>query len=119
MIAVDASVLIAYLDSRDAHHHAAVALLAAATPPLLVHPVTAAEVLVAPTRCGLAEPVWADLTAIGVEVDTTTIDPMLLARLRVSSGCKMPDCCVLAVAITHGALIATFDERLAKHLPEC
>ena len=114
MIVVDASVLIAYLDPNDAHHAAAVEVLAAATPPLLVHSVTAAEVLVAPVRQGVADAVWADLSAIGVEVDDTLIDPLQLARLRVETGCKMPDCCVLATGVNHNLPIATFDERLRR-----
>ncbi|MDO8363288.1 MAG: PIN domain-containing protein [Actinomycetota bacterium] len=115
MIVVDASVLIAYLDPYDAHHSAAVELLANATPPLLLHPVTAAEVLVAPVRRRVAESVWADLVAIGVEVDHSPIDPLQLAQLRVETGCKMPDCCVLAVAAARAAAVVTFDERLARH----
>ena len=115
MIAVDASVLIAYLDPTDAHHDAAVQLLADATPPLLVHPLTAAEVLVAPLRHGVAERVWDTLKAIGVEVDDSHLDPWQLATLRVETGCKMPDCCVLATAATHDCAVATFDERLARH----
>ena len=114
MIVVDASVLIAYLDPNDAHHAAAVEVLAAAVPPLLVHPVTAAEVLVAAVRQGVADDVWADLVAIGVEVDDTPTDPMQLARLRVETGCKMPDCCVLACAAGRGIGVATFDERLRR-----
>ncbi|MGD9704381.1 MAG: type II toxin-antitoxin system VapC family toxin [Acidimicrobiia bacterium] len=115
MIVVDASVLIAYLDPNDVHHGNAVELLADASPPLLVHPVTAAEVLVAPVRRGIAESVWADLVAIGVEVDRSSIDPMQLAQLRVETGCRMPDCCVLAVAAGRHAAVATFDERLVRH----
>jgi predicted nucleic acid-binding protein len=115
MIVVDASVLIAYLDPNDAHHDAAVEMLGDATPPLVVHPVTAAEVLVSPVRHGIAESVWADLVAIGVEVDRSPIDPMQLARLHVETGCKMPDCCVLAVAAARAITVATFDERLARH----
>jgi predicted nucleic acid-binding protein len=115
MIAVDASVLIAYLDPADAHHAAAVDLLAEATPPLLVHPLTAAEVLVAPLRRAMADDVWATLTAIGVEVDDAPLDPWQLAELRVGTGLKMPDCCVLATAATHRCPVATFDDRLARH----
>lgn len=115
MIVVDASVFIAYLDPNDAHHSAAVELLADAAPPLVVHPVTAAEVLVAPVRRGIAESVWADLVAIGVEVDQSPIDPMQLAELRVATGRKMPDCCLLAVAAVRHAQVGTFDERLARY----
>ena len=115
MTVVDASVLIAFLDPNDAHHPAAVELLAAAVPPLVVHPITAAEVLVAPARNDVVDTVWADLTAIGVEIDSTPIDPLQLARLRVETGCKMPDCCVLASAAANRTGVATFDERLRRH----
>lgn len=101
MIVLDASVLIAYLDPHHAHHGAAVHLLEDTVPPLIVHPITAAEVLVAPTRSGLTDQVWADLVAIGVELDAAPIDPRALARLRSSTGYKMPDCCVIASARAH------------------
>jgi hypothetical protein len=81
--------------------------LVEATPPLLVHPVTAAEVLVAPMRHGLGEAVSADLVAIGVE-----IRPLGDGSDATLPGCKMPDCCVLAVAATRGVAVAGFDERV-------
>jgi predicted nucleic acid-binding protein len=93
---------------------AAVELLQDAAPPLIVHPVTAAEVLMAPVRQRIADQVWSDLVAIGVEVDDTPIDPLQLARLRTETGCKMPDCCVIASAVTHHGAVATFDERLTR-----
>ena len=115
MIVVDASVLIAFLDPNDAHHSDAVEILEDASPPLLVHPITAAEVLVAAVRNDVADAVWADLMTIGVELDDTPIDPLLLAKLRVKTGCKMPDCCVLASAATRNTAVATFDEQLPLH----
>ena len=115
MIVVDASVLIAFLDPHDVHHNAAVDILEEATPPLLVHPITAAEVLVAPVRLGVADAVWADLVAIGVQIDEAPIDPMQLAQLRARTGAKMPNCCVLACAANRMASVATFDQRLARH----
>ena len=114
MIVVDASVLIAFLEPSDVHHVAAVEMLADAAPPLAVHPVTAAAVLVSPLRNGVADAVWADLLAIGVELDDTPMDPLQLARLRVDTGCKLPDCCVLASEDAHGVPVATFDERLRR-----
>jgi predicted nucleic acid-binding protein len=114
MIVVDASVLIAYLDRADAHHTAAIELLADATPPLVVHPITLAEVLVAPTRQNSSDRAWAVLQAIGVELHTEAIDPFQLARLRVATGLRLPDCCVLVAAAHHGCAVATFDERLRK-----
>jgi predicted nucleic acid-binding protein len=115
MIVVDASVLIAFLDPNDANHRTAVAMLADTPPPLVVHPITAAEVLVAPVRLGLADAVWADLVAIGVEIDSTPIDPWQLARLRAETGCKMPHCCILATATTRQATVAAIDKRLGRH----
>ena len=115
MIVVDASVLIAFLDPNDAHHSVAVEILEDASPPLLVHPITAAEVLVAAVRNDVADAVWADLMAIGVEIDDTPIDPLLLANLRVKTGCKMPDCCVLSSAASRNTAVATFDEQLRWH----
>ena len=115
MIVVDASVLIAFLDANDAHHPAAVELLENAVPPLIVHPITAAEVLVAPARQGIADQVWSDLVAIGVQIDNTPIEPLQLAKLRVETGCKIPDCCVIAAAGALHVTVATFDERLRKH----
>ena len=84
------------------------------TPPLIVHPITAAEVLVAPVRRGIAEQVWADLVAIGVEVDGAPIDPLRLARLRAETGGRMPDCCVIASVATYRTTAATFDDRLRR-----
>jgi predicted nucleic acid-binding protein len=114
VIILDASVIIAYLDPHDAHHEAAVEQLARASTPFIVHPITAAEVLVGPTTRGLADQVWHILVEIGVVVDDRPVDPHQLARIRHKTGCKLPDCCVLASAASHGALIATFDQKLAR-----
>lgn len=105
----------ACLDPDDAHHDAAAELLGLATPPLAVHSVAAAEVLVSPAPRGVAETVWDDLVAIGLEVDRSPIDPMQLARLRVETGGKLRDCYVLAVAAARAATVATFDRRLARY----
>ena len=55
LIVVDASVIIGFLDARDAHHRAAIAALGGPDADDLVLPVTAyAEVLVAPAQRGSA-----------------------------------------------------------------
>jgi len=36
-----------------------------------------------------------------------------LAELRAASGLKLPDCCVLDIAISNHASLATFDDALA------
>ncbi len=114
MIVVDASVLIAYLDRADAHHAMAIDVLSHAVTPLVAHPITLAEVLVAPTRNGTADAAWNVLSAIGVEVHAQPIDPIVLASVRVRTGLRMPDCCVVAAARELRCTVATFDERLRR-----
>jgi predicted nucleic acid-binding protein len=118
VIILDASVIIAYLDPNDIHHDEAVEELARASTPFIVHPLTAAEVLVGPTARGLADEVWHTLVEIGVVVDDVPVDPHQLARIRHVTGCKLPDCCVLASAMSHSARIVTFDQRLARAAQE-
>jgi toxin FitB len=115
VIAVDASVPIAWLDGADAHHEAATQLLLDhADVDLLLHPVTLAEVLVGPARTGKAELARDALRDAGFRVDVPDVDePMRVAQLRAQTGLKLPDCFVLDVARVHAASLATFDVRLA------
>jgi len=114
VIVLDASVLIAFLDSEDNHHVAAETLLAGAIDDDLgTNPLTLAEVLVVPARDGRLEPVQTALRDL--EVDELPFPPdtaVRLAQLRASTGLKMPDCCVLLAAEAAGATIASFDDRL-------
>lgn len=116
MIALDASVLIAHLTPRDVHHAAATGILLNASPgAMVVHPLTLAEVLVGGVRVGLGEAMRDDLHAAGIGVASRDAgEPLRLAELRVSSGLRLPDCCVLDVALDHRADLATFDDSLAK-----
>lgn len=116
MIVLDASVLIGFLFDQDPHHGTAVGLLrSAAAEPFGVSPVTLAVTLVVPTRLGrlsTAEQLFLD---IGVgEIAFPKDAAKQLARLRVDTGLKMPDCCVLLAALTSRATVATFDDRLAQ-----
>lgn len=115
MIALDASVLIAHLAPQDAHHASATAVLRDAAPGMLmVHMLTLAEVLVGGVRVGRGAVMREDLRAAGIVVAPTDADESLrLAELRASSGLKLPDCCVLDVAVRAGAALATFDGALA------
>lgn len=115
MIALDASVLIAHLDPADVHHVAATGILLDAAPgSMLVHTVTLAEVLVGAVKVGRGASLRDDLRAAGIEVAAHDADePLRLAELRAGSGLKLPDCCVLDVAIRHHASLATFDDTLA------
>lgn len=115
MIALDASVLIAHLNPADPHHRAATEVLLAGTPgEMLVHTITMAEVLVGGVRVGQGASMRDDIHAAGIAVASHDDDePLRLAELRASTGLKLPDCCVLGVAIRHQASLATFDNALA------
>lgn len=120
MIVADASVLIAYLDGADHHHGAAEELLARAVDDdLAVNPLTLAEVLVLPSRDGRLQPVLSALREL--EVNELAFPPdtaTRLAGLRVETGLRMPDCCVLLAAEVAGASVASFDDRLAQAAAE-
>ena len=115
MIVVDASVLIAHLDDRDALHDRAVeALLAVAEQPLGGSPLTLAEVLVGPARHGRLEAARSAIEELGVTSIPLREDaPARLAQLRVDSGLRLPDCCVLLAAEDADAVL-TFDDALAR-----
>jgi predicted nucleic acid-binding protein len=115
VIALDASVLIAYLNPVDAHHQAATRILLTGTPgEMLVHTITMAEVLVGGVRIGQGTAMRDDLRAAGIAVAPHDDGESLrLAELRAASGLKLPDCCVLDIALQHRANLATFDNSLA------
>jgi predicted nucleic acid-binding protein len=115
VIAIDASVLIAHLNPADPHHHAATHILLAAGPgQMLVHSITLAEVLVGGVRVGQGLSMRNDLYAAGIALAPSDDEEALrLAELRVATGLKLPDCCVLDVAIRNRAGLATFDKVLA------
>ncbi|MFT3886630.1 MAG: type II toxin-antitoxin system VapC family toxin [Arachnia sp.] len=114
VIALDAGVLIAVLDASDVHHTAAVALLTEnVDDELFIGPVTLAEILVRAAQQGREGELLADIEALDLHVVPLPDDAALrLARLRASSGAKMPDCCVLLTAEQTGSRLASFDERL-------
>lgn len=116
MIAVDASVLIAHLYPRDAHHATATRFLQeVANEPLVAHSLTVAEVLVGGVRVGRGQEMLADIQAVGIEAVTGDGgEPLRLAELRATTGLKLPDCCVLATALSNTAALATFDDTLGK-----
>jgi predicted nucleic acid-binding protein len=119
VIVVDASVLIAHLDERDAlHDRAEQALMRAADQPLGCSTVTLAEVLVGPARRGRLAVARAALGELDVaEIPFGDDAPVRLAGLRAETGLKLPDCCVLLAAQDAGAgSILTFDELLAREV---
>ncbi|WP_336922692.1 type II toxin-antitoxin system VapC family toxin [Aquipuribacter sp. SD81] len=114
MIVLDAKVLIAVLDTTDAHHERSVSLLLERSDESLsASTVTLAEVLVGAARAGRLEDGDSALRALGVrELPLPEGSASRLARLRADTRLKLPDCCVLLTAETHRAILATFDERL-------
>lgn len=116
MIVLDASVLIAYLDADDSLHEVAEGLLVRELDEdLVTSPLTLAEVLVVPVREGRLDPVLAALQDLEIaELPFPADAAVLLARLRSSTGLKMPDCCVLLTAEQVGARVASFDAQLRQ-----
>ncbi len=111
---LDASILLAYFDGRDAHTDAANAILQDADG-LAASVLTLAETLVGAHAAGRMQE---QLDALAdLEIRPQPIghsDAATLARLRSQTGLKMPDCCVLHAAQQLGAdAIATRDRPLA------
>jgi predicted nucleic acid-binding protein len=114
---LDASVLIAFFNSLDDHHAAALRILDdASADDLVLSYITLAEILVGPARSGDEQAALRALARLEVEEEALPGDGAVhLARLRATTGLKMPDCCVLLAAKTVNAhAIATFDSRLAR-----
>jgi toxin FitB len=117
VIVVDASVLIAHLEERDALHEQAIErLLATADETLSCSTLTLAEVFVGPARRGRLDDARAAIAALGIqEIPLASGAAGDLATLRADTGLKMPDCCVLLAARhARASGLLTFDERLAK-----
>jgi predicted nucleic acid-binding protein len=115
-VILDASVLIAHLDSNDPHHVRAMGLLEATGGHALgASAITLAETLVAPARAGRLADAEAALGRLGVqELALGENVPHRLARLRADLGRKLPDCCVLLAAQEHAGAVASFDSDLLK-----
>jgi predicted nucleic acid-binding protein len=117
VIVLDACVLVAFLNSADAHHaQARRLLLDSAGQERGASSLTIAEILVGPARAGRLDEARQALHALRISQLAMRPDaPPRLARLRADSGLKLPDCCVLLAAqdVTAQA-IATLDDRLAK-----
>jgi predicted nucleic acid-binding protein len=118
VIVLDASVLIAVLTPEDEHHRAALAVFVRAVgtaQDFVVNSVTLAEALVFPARQGLLAQQSAAIAELGVvEVPFPAGAAQTLARLRVDTGLKLPDCLVLLTALDQRGTLATFDDRLRR-----
>jgi predicted nucleic acid-binding protein len=120
VIVLDASVLIAYLDSEDAQHAQAESLLAREIDDdFAANPLTLAEVLVGPSRAGRLAAARTALRELEVIEQPFPADTAVrLALLRADTGLRMPDCCVLLAAQDAAARVAAFDDRLIRAAEE-
>ncbi|MCD2441453.1 type II toxin-antitoxin system VapC family toxin [Agromyces sp. SYSU K20354] len=116
MIVLDASVVIAHLAAGDAHHARATEFFREhAGDEFVVHTLTLTEILVGPMRVGRGADATRALASLGIgEWAPPAGSAARLAQLRVDSGLKLPDCCVLDVAVESRHPLATFDARLAE-----
>lgn len=116
MIVLDASVLIALLNAHDAHHQAAKEIFAQSfREELGVNSLTLAEVLVSPLRSGKPHVVQSALDDLEVRELLFPVGASIkLAALRVSTGMRMPDCCVVLAAEESQSSIASFDDQLTQ-----
>ncbi|HEY3828128.1 MAG TPA: PIN domain-containing protein [Solirubrobacteraceae bacterium] len=116
MIVLDASVLIAQFDARDAQHGRAMqALSTIAEEALGASTITLAEILVGPARAGRLEDARAALSDLAVDELPLPADAASkLAELRAQTDLRMPDCCVLLSAQQERASLLTFDDRMGK-----
>jgi len=118
-VALDADVLIGFLEPTDAQHDRAVELLASFLAPghrLYIGASVYAEALVRPLQLGRPEVVEDFLSAARVE-----IVPVDESVARVAAGLRaehrslrLPDALSLACALARGAALLTFDERLGR-----
>jgi predicted nucleic acid-binding protein len=117
VIILDTSVLIAHLDTNDAHHLRANQLLTEHVHAVFgTNVITRAEVLVGPAKHGRRRAIEEILDRLEIHTHGLPDDVAgQLAELRATTRLHLPDCCVLLTAESTGALqIATFDQKLAK-----
>jgi predicted nucleic acid-binding protein len=118
-VALDADVVIGFLDPSDAQHDRAVELLAvhlAAGDDVLIAATVYAEVIVQPLQHGTDAKVDEFLTAIDAQVvDVDRPLARAAARLRARhSSLRLPDAVALAAALAANAKLLTLDRRLKR-----
>lgn len=115
MTCLDASVVLALLNTEDAHHRVARSSVAQLPRPLVIHELTLAECLVRAVRAGRDRHVLDVLSDLcSITGSSGAQGAHRLAQLRARAGLPLPDCCALDAAIQRGTGLATFDVRLAR-----
>jgi predicted nucleic acid-binding protein len=118
-VALDADVVIAFLDPSDAQHQPAVEILGARLArgdDVLMAATVYAEVIVRPLQHGTDATVDEFLAAIGVNVvDVDRTLARRAAELRARHGAlRLPDALSLATALAHDAGFLTLDRALQR-----
>jgi predicted nucleic acid-binding protein len=118
-VALDADVLIAFLDASDAQHEAAIDALRprlATGQQILIAASVYAEILVRPLQRGSDHAVDAFVDAISATI--VPIDRSIARRAAQLRGAhralRLPDAISLATALVVGAEFVTLDRRLRK-----
>ncbi len=118
-VALDADVVIAFLDPADAQHHRAVEILGAhlaSGDDVLIAATVYAEVIVRPLQHGTDAKVDEFLAAIGayvIDVDRTFARQAAQLRAR-HSALRLPDALSLATALAHDAELLSLDRALRR-----
>ena len=118
-VALDADVLIAFLDASDAQHEAAVELLRprlGSGQQILIAASVYAEILVRPLQRGSDDAVEAFIDAVSATI--VPIDRVIARRAAHVRGAhralRLPDAISLATALVVGAEYVTLDRRLSN-----
>lgn len=116
MIVLDANVLVAFLTRDDVFHERVTRYLdMRAADELAVNALTLAESLVHPVRHGRVEEARRALTTLRLRTLAVVADDALpLARIRESTGLRLPDALVVHSAEQTGAELATADAPLVR-----
>ena len=118
-VALDADVIIAFLDAADDLHERAVGELRprlAVGDAIIIGASVYAEILVRPMRRGTDGAVDDFLDAIGatvIAIDRGLARRAALLRAR-HAGLRLPDALSLATALTVGVQLLTFDQQLRR-----
>ena len=111
---LDANIIIAAMDTNDAHHERVADFLKNTTDDLRIPKLSLAEALVAQVRVKQGAQAQAAIQALGIqELPDNLVSALDLATTRDATGLKMPDCVVLASAKAARARLATTDTKLA------
>lgn len=115
-LVLDASVLIALYNDKDAHHKWAVDLMFQSSAETFhMSSMNLAEVAVQPMRLGIEKKFQLGVSGLNIKVsglDNTS--SMALARIRATTNVPLPDCCAIQLVLEKGASLATCDKVQAK-----